>query len=602
VGSILSYKHGEDSVSGVDPRLWDIVQNAIAVSPYNAVIRSGSEKRGSNGGNHNPGWAVDVTLYDPQTGKKLPDYQNGASFAAYEQYAQAARVYQQANYPELNNTFRWGGYFGSKKGTSGYGAVDLMHLDINPNMKGATSLGSWSKGAGKTLLAAYPGAQTNGGLGGSNGARLVAQYQSAYTNKGKYAPPGNIGGAPTPLSMTASMAAARMGGTSDQTLRDAMLAWASPEPIESGAMGISAPPRMPMARPSFSSVSNPAPAPTLARLASGKMVEPGVYRNPTTGGSYTVSVGEGGKAVITHHRSGGIDLAREMNAPTVLGGIIRSKMPEAVQGAASSIAPMVDNAKAAASQAVQKVASAPVVQNIGNTLGGAVSNIRGFFGQGNADTPPVVRPPSTVTAPVLTSAQRSALASTSTASSKAPIDISGDDIAAALYPRPSSSAPRLPMTPTAAMTAARMSPAPLPTMPPTIPRPRPTLPTALPAITSPRAPAGLSLSGFRTVNPLSQIAPRVQARFGQSLFGSLFNAVTAGSVPMAGNNGGGKATGAQLAAMQAAAHTAQDPALAAALAAGNKSYVPTNGDPTGVLGYGALMPTVAMNGNPIRNR
>jgi hypothetical protein len=30
--------------------------------------------------------------------------------------------------------------------------------------------------------------------------------------------------------------------------------------------------------------------------------------------------------------------------------------------------------------------------------------------------------------------------------------------------------------------------------------------------------------------------------------------------------------------------------------------VPTNGDPTGVLGYGALMPTVAMNGNPIRNR
>jgi hypothetical protein len=62
------------------------------------------------------------------------------------------------------------------------------------------------------------------------------------------------------------------------------------------------------------------------------------------------------------------------------------------------------------------------------------------------------------------------------------------------------------------------------------------------------------------------------------------------------------AEGAQLAAMQAAAPQAQDPALAAALAAGNKSYVPTNGDPTGVLGYGALMPTVAMNGNPIRNR
>lgn len=593
MGSILSYKHGEDSVSGVDPRLWDIVQNAIAVSPYNAVIRSGSEKRGSNGGNHNPGWAVDVTLYDPQTGKKLPDYQNGASFAAYEQYAQAARVYQQANYPELNNTFRWGGYFGSKKGTSGYGAVDLMHLDINPNMKGATSLGSWSKGAGKTLLAAYPGAQTNGGLSGSNGARLVAQYQNAYTNKGKYAPPGNIGGAPTPLPMTATMAAARLGGANDQSIRDAMLAWA-PEPIESGAMGITAPPRMPMARPAFASVSSPAPAPTLARLASGKMVEPGVYRNPTTGGSYTISVGDGGKAVITHHRSGGIDLAREMNAPTVLGGIIRSKMPEAVQGAASSIAPMVDNAKSAASQAVQKVASAPVVQNIGNTLGGAVSNIRGFFGQGTASTPPAVRPTTAPTAPALTSAQRSALASTGDYVPKPLPSISGDDITAALYPRPSVmppavSAPRMPMNPTAAMTAARMRP--------TLP-----LPTVAPPTIAARAPARIPLSSMRTVNPMSQVVPRVQSRIGQGLLGSLFNAATAAHVPMAGGNSGGIATGSQLAAMQAAAATAQDPALAAALAAGRKSYVPTNGDPTGVLGSGALMPTVAMNGNPIRNR
>jgi hypothetical protein len=77
---------------------------------------------------------------------------------------------------------------------------------------------------------------------------------------------------------------------------------------------------------------------------------------------------------------------------------------------------------------------------------------------------------------------------------------------------------------------------------------------------------------------------------------SLFDALVSMS------SGGGRATGPQLAAMQSAAPQAQDPALAAALAAGNKSYVPTNGDPTGVLGYGAVMPTVAMNGNPIRNR
>jgi hypothetical protein len=200
MGNILSYKHGEGSVTGVDPRLWDIVQNAIAVSPYDAVIRSGAEKRSTNGGNHNPGWAVDVTLVDPKTREKIPDYQNGKSFATYEQFAQAARVYQQANYPELDSKFRWGGYFGSKNGTSGYGAVDLMHLDINPNMKGATSLGNWDSGAAQALLDAYPGAVTNGGLAGGNGPRLVTQYQEALKNKGKYAPPLNVGAdAPTPM-------------------------------------------------------------------------------------------------------------------------------------------------------------------------------------------------------------------------------------------------------------------------------------------------------------------------------------------------------------------------------------------------------------------
>jgi hypothetical protein len=96
-------------------------------------------------------------------------------------------------------------------------------------------------------------------------------------------------------------------------------------------------------------------------------------------------------------------------------------------------------------------------------------------------------------------------------------------------------------------------------------------------------------------------------RGGGGLLSMLLGALGGGSTGQGGGlasilSGGGPATGQQLASMQQAAQTAQDPALAAALAAGNKSYVPTNGDPTGVLGYGALMPTVAMNGNPIRNR
>jgi len=209
MGSILSYKHGEDSVGGVDPRLWEIVRAAVAASPYDAVIRSGSEQRAKNGTNHNKGWAVDVTLVDPSTGQKLPDYQDGAAFSAYEQYAQAARVYQQDRYPELENVFRWGGYFSKDGKATGYGAADLMHLDINPNAKGAMALGSWSKGAKQALLDAYPGAVSNGGLGGANGTRLVSQYKQSLAGSDGLIPPSDIG-APVPANLTRGLDQRRM--------------------------------------------------------------------------------------------------------------------------------------------------------------------------------------------------------------------------------------------------------------------------------------------------------------------------------------------------------------------------------------------------------
>lgn len=214
MGQILSYKHGEGSVKNVDPRLWDIVQNAIAASPYDAEIRSGAEQRSTRGSNHNSGWAVDVTLIDPKTGQKLPDYQDGTAFAAYEQYAQAARVYQQETYPELDGVFRWGGYFGSKSGLGGYGAADLMHLDITPGMNGAMSQGSWEGGANQALLDAYPGAVTNGGLGGPEGARRVSQYQTALAGSGGLVPPANIpGGAPVPATMSDRVRLAQIGAS-----------------------------------------------------------------------------------------------------------------------------------------------------------------------------------------------------------------------------------------------------------------------------------------------------------------------------------------------------------------------------------------------------
>ncbi len=74
MGKILKFNHGPNSVAKVDERLWDTVQHAIAAQPYDAVIRSGSERGEGDKGNHSKGFAVDITLIDPKTGEALPDH------------------------------------------------------------------------------------------------------------------------------------------------------------------------------------------------------------------------------------------------------------------------------------------------------------------------------------------------------------------------------------------------------------------------------------------------------------------------------------------------------------------------------------------------
>lgn len=195
MGRILRYKHGSSSISRVDPRLWDIVQHAIAAQPYDAIIRSGSERGKGDKGNHSKGYAIDVTLVD-KDGHILPDTVGknaGATFAAYETYAQAARVYQKETYPELNKVFRWGGGF-LQGGTPG----DLMHLDITPRAGGAMALYSWDKGLGYsssgkriTLPASFASATSNGGLGGFDGSRRYAQLRMKIETIGLL-PPMNV--------------------------------------------------------------------------------------------------------------------------------------------------------------------------------------------------------------------------------------------------------------------------------------------------------------------------------------------------------------------------------------------------------------------------
>jgi LysM repeat protein len=193
MGKIIAYKHGVASLKGVDPRLWDIVQHAVAAQPYDAVIRSGSEGRPGGGkANHRGGYAIDVTLVDPKSQERIPDEglaNGGASFSTYERYAQAARVYQKEKYPELSNRFRWGGGF-----VQGGTPMDLMHLDITPKAGGSMAMYNWDRGLGysssgaKTDYAAlhFPKAASNGGLGDG---RRYAQIKG-YLENPNLIPPG----------------------------------------------------------------------------------------------------------------------------------------------------------------------------------------------------------------------------------------------------------------------------------------------------------------------------------------------------------------------------------------------------------------------------
>lgn len=127
--------------------------------------------------------------------------------------------------------------------------------------------------------------------------------------------------------------------------------------------------------PPSSPAPSAAPAAEMVRLPSGKMAKVGTYTNPDTGNLITVSRGANGMGTVSINRSGIVNLGREMNAPTVVGGLIRSKVPEAVDTAVSNFAPAIDNVKSSAVNAINT--AVPMVQN---TAHGLVNNVGGFFG------------------------------------------------------------------------------------------------------------------------------------------------------------------------------------------------------------------------------
>ena len=93
------------------------------------TITSGVAPRSAGSLQHPAGLAIDLRAYSPVTGAALPNYQSPETFDAYESIAKAMRAAQQGSFPQYDDTFRWGGYFSG--GPETYGALDLMHFDVN---------------------------------------------------------------------------------------------------------------------------------------------------------------------------------------------------------------------------------------------------------------------------------------------------------------------------------------------------------------------------------------------------------------------------------------------------------------------------------------
>jgi len=145
----------------VDPRLRRILEEAARRSGRRVEAFSGY--RPGDKGKHGKGQATDIRLYDDQ-GKPIPNYQNAQGFHDYEQFAKVARQVQQELYPDMNDQFRWGGYFGldPRTGRPRYGTMDLMHFDVGGGPGLGMRGGSWEGGI-SPQLATYYGLQAGQG-------------------------------------------------------------------------------------------------------------------------------------------------------------------------------------------------------------------------------------------------------------------------------------------------------------------------------------------------------------------------------------------------------------------------------------------------------
>ncbi len=187
----------------VDPKLEDILTTAAEASGLDVTFFSGVSGRSSGTKNHPGGHAIDIELSDSATGQTYSSYAGGAfsrgvswkqSFPVYEQFAQTARIIQEQKYPELNDTFAWGGYWYAGSGNKS--GPDMMHFQVTPGAGRMTTLragigGSWQDGASEPFQKTY-GITSNGGLRGPAGAQLATQVMGALSGGAAIAPFGTL--------------------------------------------------------------------------------------------------------------------------------------------------------------------------------------------------------------------------------------------------------------------------------------------------------------------------------------------------------------------------------------------------------------------------
>lgn len=125
----------------VNPALVDILSEAA--NRLGVKVEAYSGYRPGDPRQHGKGKATDVRIIGAD-GKAIPNYQSPEGFSQYEKLAQEARKVQMEKYPDLDQNFRWGGYFAGGKGK--YGAMDLMHFDLGGSPNLGMAGGSWDKG------------------------------------------------------------------------------------------------------------------------------------------------------------------------------------------------------------------------------------------------------------------------------------------------------------------------------------------------------------------------------------------------------------------------------------------------------------------------